>query len=227
MTGWFLAILLAGSPTPDVQSIPAAEFVSKIESQVQAGSLLVSAGDCLAVKTFTGSPYTHVAIVVPREGRSFVYDSTSGRGVRCQTLANYLGWLGTHDVLILNPQTPLSDARVAALTRHLDGELGRPYAVLHHITGERCEGVHCAEYLTDAFVAAELLKVRSAPKVSPASLVEGLTRGSLYAEAGRFQKIEPVVAPANTGSWCGDCWAETKSCSVWCWTKVKGLVLCQ
>jgi hypothetical protein len=227
MTGLLIALILAGSPSPDVQSIPAAQFVSNIESQVEAGTLLVSAGDCLAIKTFTGSPHTHVAMVVQRDGRSFVYDSTSGRGVRCQTLANYLGWLGTHEVLILNPETPLSEARVAALTRHLDGELGRPYAVLHHLTGERCEGVHCAEYLTDAFVAADLLKVRSAPKVSPASLVEGVTRCSLYTEAGRFQKIEPVVAPANTGSWCRDCWAETKSCTAWCWSKAKGLVLCQ
>ena len=226
---WLLVpLLLVGSPEEATIRLPHQDLVSRIASESSTGTLLVSEGDCLAVRTFTGSPYTHVGTVVVRDGRRFVYDSTAGQGVRCQTLENYVRWLDQHEVRLLHPARPLTDEAEAAFVRHLDGELGRPYAVLHHLTGERCDGVHCAEYVTDALVAANRLKVQKSPRVSPASLVVGVTQSGLYTDGTRL-RLEPPPPPAvsQSDSWCTQCWIETKACAKWCWKKTRGLVLCQ
>ncbi len=232
MSWWILPLLLVGSPDEALVKLPLEGLVTRIEAESVTGTLLVSEGDCLAVKTFTGSPYTHVGTIVVRDGRTFVYDSTAGQGVRCQTLANYVKWLDTHEVRLLHPSKPLAGPTEQAFVRHLDGELGRPYAVLHHLSGNRCEGVHCAEYVTDALVAARKITVEKSPRVSPASLVEGVTRAdmagaSVYVAGGRYQQELPPPPPAVSSSWCGDCWRETKDCAKWCWKKTSGMIFCR
>lgn len=225
---WLLVpMLLVGSPDETTIRLPHQDLLLRIASESSTGTLLVSEGDCLAVRTFTGSPYTHVGTVAVRDGRLFVYDSTSGQGVRCQTLENYVRWLDQHEVRLLHPARPLTGESERAFVRHLDGELGRPYAVLHHLTGERCEGLHCAEYVTDALVAANRLTVQKAPKVSPASLVVGVTTSGVYTDGTRLRLEPPPRVVSESDSWCSRCWGETKDCAKWCWKKTRGLVLCQ
>ena len=186
-----------------VRVIRPAQAATEVGRDLLTGSLLVSSGDCLAIKTFTGSPYTHVGMVVLRRGQPFVYDSTGGYGVRCQTLENYLRWLGPHPVAVYQPL----DGRVAKqsdqLEQYLDAQLGRPYAVTHHLTGERCDGVHCAEYLTDALMEIRLISAKQPPRVSPGSLVSGLTKHGLYAAGPGWVIQEPPAPPRE--SWCSRC----------------------
>lgn len=225
---WLLVpLLLVGSADDTLLVLPPDRLVAQIEAESVTGTLLVSEGDCLAVKTFTGSPYTHVGTIVHRDGRCFVYDSTAGHGVRCQTLSNYVKWLDQHEVRLLHPSKPFSSGTEQAFVRHLESELGRPYAVLHHLTGERCDGVHCAEYVTEALVAANRMTVAKAPRVSPASLVAGVTQSGVYQEGGRFQRELPIAVRPEPTSWCAGCWRDTKDCMKWCWKKTRGAILCQ
>lgn len=224
---WLVCALAAGLPDTPAVGVPVDRLSARLAEEVTTGSLLLSEGDCLAVKTFTGSPYTHVGIVVVRRGTPMVYDSTNGAGVRCLPLPKYLAWVGEHPVTALHPAQPLADDSASALETSLDKELGRPYAIAHHLTGQRCDGLHCAEYATDALVAARVVKVRQAPRVSPASLTTGLLDHQLYTTGSRLVAEVPPPPASNSGSWCTDCWNDTVVCTQGCWRKLKGMVLCR
>ncbi|MGC1274366.1 MAG: hypothetical protein WBC44_11720 [Planctomycetaceae bacterium] len=220
-----LVAALAATPTSTFSSPGCA--AAALSGQVATGSLLVSEGDCLAVKVFTGSPYTHVAGVVVEEGRAFVYDSQNGVGVRKQTLENYLASIRPDELRLLNPTEAFDEDQAQEFRGHLEGELGRPYAVRHHLTGERCDGVHCAEYVTDALMAADLVKAKQPPRVSPASLRAGLLRHHLYDESQSITIAESELERAAGDNWCEEIWLDTKDCCASCWSGFRRCVLCR
>ena len=222
--------LIAGSGSLDSQSgfdsLP--EAASALAPTLQTGSLIFSEGDCLAVRVFTASPYTHVATVVRCDGdECWVYDSTSGVGVRRLTLEQYLLTQAPAQIQIHHLQRPLTADEARSFEGYLQSQLGRPYAIRHHLTGERCEGVHCAEYVTDALMSIERVDAHRPPRVSPASLREGVTVHGVY-DQGRsiqLQRPAPPADPASNG--CEQLWIDTKSCCRNCCRKLQGWILCQ
>ena len=229
-----LAALTAASPVAAPFAAPVPEDLSGVYDSAGAlagalaphlvtGSLLFSEGDSLAVKTFTRSPYTHVAAVVREGDRLIVYDSQRGAGVRKNSLLRYLTLRGDEPVHVVHPAGPLPDA--AAFARHLEAELGRPYAVAHHLCGRRVGGLHCAEYLTDALIAARLVTADRPPKVSPASLRRGLLGHELYRRTAAVRVRTPPPprsAPARSApGWCERMWADTTRCVADCWASVR------
>lgn len=216
----------ASSEKVNVQSIGEAE--ARIRKDVQTGTLLLTQGDCLAVRIYTKSPYTHVAAIVMRNDRPFVYDSANGHGTRCQPLKNYLTSQGPTEIHIFTPKRGFSEKRGQKMESWLDNQLGRPYGIQHHLTGERAKGLHCSEYVTDALQHCGLLKARRPSRVSPASLVTGITRHKLYAKSMTVQ-IQPPKAPepAANESWCSSLWSDTKSCTSSCYRKTRSWIFCQ
>lgn len=228
-----LAAVIASAPQPRVTEVLPVEAAPCVAKEVQTGTLIVSRGDCLAVKVFTQSPYTHIAAVVIRRGQPYVYDSANGVGVRCQTLTNYLCSQNPAEIHVFQPHEPLSPRQAELFEQHLDSQLGRPYAIKHHLTGNRAAGVHCAEYVTDALIACELLTAREPPRVSPASLVEGIVKSELYFAALTVKLAEPSAAePAGQGGqpagqgWCSALWTDTKECTRSCYLRLRGMFCC-
>ena len=128
---------------------------------------------------------------------------------------------------IFQPKDAFPPARGERFTASLAHQLDRPYSIKHHLTGKRCDGLHCAEYMTDALCAAELIQAKSPPRVSPASLREGLLRAELYRPTQTYQlaRIEPI---AEKGSgWCSQLWIDTKVCTADCWSKLRRTCLCR
>src|SRR5574339_643048 len=105
MWGAMLAAVLTATP---VEANAAA--VAELRCNLQTGSLLFSQGDCLAIKVFSGSRFTHVGAVVIEHGRPVVYDSMNGTGVRKQSLDDYVRFLSPSDVHVLHPARPMTDA---------------------------------------------------------------------------------------------------------------------
>lgn len=198
-----------------------------LSPQLQTGSLLFNEGDCLAIRVYTASPYTHVAIVVMEEDQPFVYDSMNGAGVRKQTLSDYLITQCPDELHVYHPQRPLTEEQGRGLTEYLDSQLGREYAVHHHVTGQRSKGVHCAEYVTDALMSIGLLHAEQPSKVSPASLQTGITTADVYASNGTID-LTPPAAPTPKGSnRCHQMWLDTKQCLGACCDKMSGWFLCR
>ncbi|MFT4557032.1 MAG: hypothetical protein ACI92S_002389 [Planctomycetaceae bacterium] len=229
---FLLVLALAGaspssSSIEDIQVSSIAEAASELRPTLQTGTLLVSKGDCLAVRVYTQSPFTHVAAVVLRNGRPFVYDSTNGAGVRCQTLDNYLRTQSPDELHVFQPARSLNADRRKTLEGWLDGQLGRPYSVSHHLSGERGSGVHCAEYISEALGKCSVISVKNPAKVSPASLVKGITIHNVYSHAETIHVIAPTPEPTPPATWYGHAWQSTKTCTATCVSKFRRCVLCQ
>ncbi len=229
---FLLVLALAGaspsnSASENVQVASIAEAASEIRPTLKTGTLLVSAGDCLAVRVYTQSPFTHVAAVIQRNGRPFVYDAANGVGVRCQTLENYLRTQSPDELHVFQPARPLNSSQQKRLAGWLDGQLGRPYAVAHHLSGERGDGLHCAEYVTEALGNCGLIKVKNPARVSPASLVKGITIHNVYSQTETVHIIAPIPEPTPPLTWYGQAWRCTKTCTATCMSKFRRCVLCQ
>lgn len=230
MATLLLTAILAASPATAAETVSAAsigEVADAIRAQAQTGTLLFSRGDCLAVKVFGGGPYTHVAAIIVRDGEPFVYESANGAGVRCLPLNRYLETQRPDTLTLAHPVRPFGDDRCLAFRRELDEQLGRPYAVAHHLTGKRAEGIHCAEYVTDALCAAELIRAERPPKVSPASLAEGIVGGDVYYLAATFTLQSPEEPVAEADDWCSRMWIDTKTCTARCCRQLSRWFLCR
>jgi hypothetical protein len=218
-----VAALLTGSP----QTATPREAHATLAGQVQTGTLIVSKGDCLAIKIYSASAYTHVAAVVVDDEAVCVYESTGGAGVRKQFLGAYLASQSDHTLYVFQPRRPFTESQAKRFEEHLEAQLGRPYAIKHHLTGERCAGLHCSEYVTDALISADLLRAQEPPRVSPATLVEGILKAGLYDQTQTLELVpEPSECPASAG-WCARLWFGTKECTSACYGKLRGWFCCK
>lgn len=226
MNSALVALLLATTPA-EATDDPHQQAVCEIAASCQNGSLIFSKGDCLAVRAYTNSPYTHVATVVYEDGQPVIYDSMNGTGVRKLPLEEYLDTQSPDEVHLFHPKREFTSDETARYQRYLDSQLGRPYSVKHHISGKRSTGVHCSEYVTDALAEIDWLKVENPPRVSPASLVEGISTHGVYSAGPTIAlpvELEPVPMPDSR---CSRMWMETKSCMARCCSKLSRWVLCR
>ncbi|TWT57768.1 hypothetical protein KOR42_11340 [Thalassoglobus neptunius] len=211
--------------TPGV--IADAKVIADIIDSCENGSLLFSQGDCLAVRCYTNSPYTHVGIVIEEGDQKIAYDSMNGVGVRKMSLEDYLTTQAPDTVHAFHPIRKLNRSEVSELREHLESQLGRPYSVKHHITGKRNAGLHCSEYVTDALVSIDWLKVSNPPRVSPASLAEGIEHNSIYLVGPVYEvpaEIQPIPEPDG---FCERMWVDMKLCTLQCCSKLSGWILCR
>ncbi len=220
---WTSLLVLVLAAAPDAATVSA---FPEIRAQVQTGTLLFSQGDCLAVKVFTASSFTHVGMVVVEDGYPVVYDAMNGYGVRKSHLHDYLTFLVPSTVQVLQPVREFPEAERAAMVQHLDSQLGRPYRIHHHATGNRCDGVHCAEYITDALMAAHLLNAKEPSRVSPGSLHTGVIDGNLYRLSAEhdFREAKPPVPTEETR--CQRYWRQTGQCYSGCCRQLSRWFLC-
>ena len=228
VAGALVQSVLASGPEAGPEARSASpEVLAELKQNLQTGSLIFSQGDCLAVKICSGSSYTHAGGVVVKDGNVTVYDSMNGTGVRKTSLDEYLRLQTPSQIHVVHPATPLITERAAAYETHLDSQLGRKYAIKHHLTGRRCDGLHCAEYTTDALMAAQLIRADNPARVSPGSLLEGLEKAHLYTDGGRFAlKAAEPPAPANL-TWCQRMWHDTATCCSNTSTQLRRWVLCR
>lgn len=208
-----VAVSLTIAPADSAEYTSPGAAATWLESRLQTGSLLVSKGDCLAVKVFTCSKYTHVAAVVKQNGRTWVYQSAHGRGVVRSSLEDYLDAESPNTIYVLNPRARFSRRRARVFKKYLDSQLGRPYAIKHHFTGKRAAGVHCSEYVTDALMRIDLIQARRPPRVTPASLAKGVLQSNLYEAAAAVELTEVVEHPVGRNR-CEQLWLDTKFCTV-------------
>jgi hypothetical protein len=132
-----------------------------------------------------------------------------------------------HTLHFFHPRQPLSEKSARRFTEHLECQLGRPYSIHHHLTGERAAGLHCSEYVTDALIAAEKVRARRPARVSPASLVEGILQADLYRQADSLQILPESPTPPASQGWCARLWWDTKLCTSACCSKLRGWFFCK
>lgn len=225
----FLLVTLAllADPTAGPSPLPAAT-AQEIAETVQTGSILASQGDCLAVRVYSMSSYTHVGGVVIENGQPYVYDTVPGTGVRRLPLDDYLISQRPTDIQLLHPSTPFTEKQAAEFSKFLKQQIGRPYDVKHFATGRRCNGLHCSEYMTDALIASHHLVAQNPARVSPSALISSLTDNQIYTAGATHVLPEPPAPPEPISeTWYGRAWQGTKQCSYSCWTQTKRWFCCK
>ncbi|MEX2287593.1 MAG: YiiX/YebB-like N1pC/P60 family cysteine hydrolase [Planctomycetaceae bacterium] len=222
-----LAATLAVAAEPVASFDSAQQAAQTVAEQSQTGTLIFSRGDCLAIKVFGGGPYTHVGAVVVEDGKATVYDCMPGKGVRKQSLEDFLESQDPDVIHVAHLKQAMTEEQGRAFVEHLESELGRPYAVKHHLTGQRAEGIHCSEYTTDALMACNLLHANHPSRVSPASLAEGIFRDELYAPAQTFVIAPAIAEETEPHNRCHQLWLDTKTCTANCCVKMRRLFLCR
>ncbi|WP_437223554.1 hypothetical protein SH661x_003262 [Planctomicrobium sp. SH661] len=191
---------------------PGSSIADQLAARCQTGTLLFSRGDCMAVRIYTGSRYTHVATIVFNDGIPWAYDSTSGTGVRKLSLDEFLKLQAPDALTLCHPVRPLSEEEKVVFQQRLDRELGRQYSVTHFIRGQRGVGLHCAEYLTDALMSIDWVHAENPAQVSPGSLLAGVTGSGVHVMGEEIivpHRLEPIPETTN---WRESLWRETKSC---------------
>ena len=228
MGSLLIALILAGCQDAGKATQPESPTILvEVGGTLQTGSLIFSQGDCLAVKIFSRSSYTHVGDVVVTNGEIIVYDSMNGVGVRKTPLAEYLRLQTPSEIHVVHLASPFTQEQATAFKNHLEGQLGRKYAIKHHLTGKRSDGLHCSEYLTDALMAADLIHANQPPRVSPGSLLKGLEQGELCTDGGRFSLKADSPPPPDNLTWCQRAWHSTANCCSSCGSQLKRWVLCR
>lgn len=222
---WILAAALLAAPPAEMpaEELTPVQVIEQIDT-LPTGTLIFSTGDCLAVRVYTRSRFTHVAAVVEEEGGPVVYDSTNGVGVRRQDLAAYLKTQSPGEVHMLKPRCRLSQQQCEQFQTALEEQLGRPYSVAHHLTGRRADGMHCAEYVTDALMAANIMSAKNPVRVSPASLHTGVHKKQTYVPECTVTLCESP--PEKGEGWCSQTWIDTKRCTKRCYLKMRGWFCC-
>ncbi len=205
---------------------PRQQALETVMESLRPGSLIFHRGKCLTVRLYTWSPFTHVAIVMPKPGTSewIVYDSARRHGVRKSELGDYLLESSPDALFLLHPRHQLDASQQEKLRKALEEQLGRPYSVKQHLTGTRARGVHCSEYVTDALIAIDFLHAHKPPRVSPASLLEGIVQERVYQPDLTLKVNLPVSPASKTETWCRQIWDKTKTCTGRCYRKMKRLV---
>ena len=223
---WLLAVVLLANPA--AAAAPVASQAAEDLPQAETGTLIFSRGDCLAVRVFSASRFTHVGVVVVRDGMPMVYDSMNGTGVRSQTLADYLESQRPCRLDLLQPAKEFTAAETQRMTDYLDSEVGRPYGVRHHLTGSTASGIHCAEYVTQGLIACSRVQAEHPARVSPASLRAGLLDGNLYRTGESLEVLEIRPQPnLEDSSWCARKWHETQECTHHCYGQMRRWFCCK
>jgi hypothetical protein len=221
------ALACCGPPANANTPVPSEQTIAELASNLQTGSLIFSRGDCLAVRIFSQSSYTHVGGVVVKDGEATVYDSMNGAGVRKTPFVEYLRQQTPSEIHIVHPNTPFTDEKAIAYTDYLESQLGRNYAVRHHLTGHRCAGLHCSEYQTDALMAAEMIAAKNPPRVSPGSLLEGVMTARIYTEGNRVE-LKTVDPPHPVDRlWYQRVWHNTSTCCAKNAIQMRRWILCR
>ncbi|MGQ0635341.1 MAG: YiiX/YebB-like N1pC/P60 family cysteine hydrolase [Planctomycetaceae bacterium] len=220
-------VLLCRAHEPQVVRGPACDVAQACGADVQTGSLIFCQGDCLAVRVYTSSRFTHVGCVVVNAGEATVYDSMSGVGVRRMPLEQFLASQGEAEICVYSPNGAWSVAQQEQFAQHLESQLGRPYAITHHLTGRRGKGLHCAEYAGDALIACGRFTAANPSSISPANLMAAITASDDYRKVAAVQVERAVEQPPENASWCRRMWFDTKQSTQRCCAKLWGWICCK
>ena len=149
--------------------------------EIRDGSLLLASGGHAAVRIYTRSPYSHVAIIFRERGRYWVYEANPDHGVRRIPLDVLLRTdQGDRVKLWLSqPRRKLSQDQVRRMHAYAKSQLGRPYSIQSLIPGRLAEGVHCSELVSRILSVGGIRVGNHHSSVMPVEIVNALV-GRLY-----------------------------------------------
>lgn len=191
MTHWIgILCLIAASPHPE-------------SNDIKDGSLLFVSGGNRAVRLYTQSPYSHVAIIFKDCGRLWVYESDRYLGVRRFPLDQLGPGEAQERIWIAQPKAEYTREQVNRMLAYLKSQLGREFSLRSFIIGSPAKGIHCAELVTNTLMIGNVCTSENPCVVTPADIARtfvGQRYGSLveYFTAKTLSACQMLPRPFAT-----------------------------
>lgn len=146
----------------------------------------------LAIQRATHSPYSHMGIVLFRDGRPFVFEAIAT--VRYTPLERWTarGAGGLHVVRRL--KQPLTAAQAAKLRTSAARYAGKPYDLFFEWSDDR---IYCSELVWKMYRDALGIEIGEKQKLRDFDLTDATVRAKLRERYGNsIPREEPVISPA-------------------------------
>ncbi|MBO9662227.1 YiiX family permuted papain-like enzyme [Dokdonella sp.] len=144
-----------------------------------------------AIQKATGSRYSHMGVVLTRNGRAFVFEAE--RTVRYTPLETWLARGERGHYVLKRPRTPLTAAQVDRLREEAKAFEGKPYDAAFEWSDRR---LYCSELVWKLYDRALGVRLGERAKLGDFALDDPLVRAKLRERYGKNIPLdETVISP--------------------------------
>jgi hypothetical protein len=145
-----------------------------------------------AIQTATSSPYSHVGVVLIKNGKPYVLEA-----IQPVSLTPLKAWLDHGErghYVVKRTRQPLAQATITRFHRQAEVYLGKPYDLTFGWSDDR---IYCSELVWKLYKQAAGVELAPLAKLGSFKLDDPLVRQKLVERYGRNVPLdEPVIAPS-------------------------------
>lgn len=146
----------------------------------------------LAIQRATHSPYSHMGLILHRDGKPFVFEAIAT--VRYTPLKQWIERGDRSAYVIRRPKKPLTDAQLRKLRASATRYAGRPYDLYFEWSDER---IYCSELVWKMYRDAAGLELGARQKLREFDLSDAMVKARMRERYGKDVPLdEPVISPA-------------------------------
>ena len=146
----------------------------------------------LAIQRATHSPYSHMGIVLFRDGQPFVFEAIAT--VRYTPLGRWTARGEGGRYVVRRLKQPLTAAQAAKLRASAASYAGKPYDLYFEWSDAR---IYCSELVWKMYRDALRIELGSRQKLRDFDLTDATVRAKLHERYGKLiPREEPVISPA-------------------------------
>ena len=180
---WLCALLLAASAATNAAEAPRdGDIIFHTSRSAQS----------LAIQRATHSPYSHVGIVLLRDGKPFVFEAIAT--VRYTPLAQWIGRGDKGRHVVKRLKAPLTDEQRKKLHAAAARYAGKPYDLYFEWSDQR---IYCSELVWKIYRDALGVEIGARQKLRDFDLSDPVVKAKMLERYGDNVPLnEPVISPA-------------------------------
>jgi len=145
-----------------------------------------------AIQRATHSPYSHVGLVLHREGKPYVFEAIAT--VRYTPLANWIARGDGGHYVVKRLKTPVTPAQAGKLRSEAEKYANKPYDLYFEWSDAR---IYCSELVWKAYRNALGIELGSRQKLREFDLTDPAVKAKMRERYGAHVPLdEPVISPA-------------------------------
>jgi uncharacterized protein YycO len=145
----------------------------------------------LAVQRATRSPYSHMGVILHRDGKPHVFEAIGK--VQYTPLRQWIDRGAKRAYVVRRTTTPLTDAQVTALRRSASRYAGKPYDLYFEWSDER---IYCSELVWKMYRDATGIEIGARQKLREFDLGDPSVKAKMRERYGNSVPLnEPVISP--------------------------------
>lgn len=145
----------------------------------------------IAVQAATNSPYSHMGIVLFKDGKPYVFEAV--QPVKYTPLEAWLNRGKGKHYVVKRPKSPLSTEAIAQLQKDTSHYIGKPYDLTFEWSDSR---IYCSELVWKLYKSAADIELAPLAKLGSFNLSNPAVKAKLKERYGNQVPLnEPVIAP--------------------------------